>query len=165
MAMTINVSGPVTLQFSADGSSWADLGMSDNDDLPTIAFTEHLHEVKTVQGGNAPVEIVLQNTTATISVTLVNWDASQFANMIAAQRGGSATTPDVGYTMVANGGVFAVRLRPIGGGTGYSFGTVFLRSDSVSDTKWGNVERRLSLNFQAIPTPGTNVLYSYGNIA
>jgi hypothetical protein len=163
MASAIYVSGPSIVQ-AYIGSSWLDLGYSDNDDLPAITFTDHQHEIKTVASGNAPAEIILQNTTASISVTLVQWDAANYASMLAQQRG-AAGTPVVGRPLVSANHTFGVRIKSVqGGNPAYTFSVCHLRSDSVTDSKWGNVERRLSLNFNAIPDPTTNVLYTYANI-
>lgn len=163
MASTIYVSGPSIVQANLSGS-WLDLGYSDNDDLPAITFTDHQHEVKTVASGNAPAEIILQNTTASISVTLVQWDATNVASMFAQQRG-AVGTPVVGRPLVSGNHTFQIRIKSVqAGNPGYTFGVCHLRSDSVTDSKWGNVERRLSLNFNAIPDPTTNVLYTYATI-
>ena len=86
MATAIFVAGPTMIQVNT-GSGYVDLGMTDNDNLPQITYSDNLHEIKTVASGAAPEEIVVQNITATVTVTLVKWDATVLANVLAENRG------------------------------------------------------------------------------
>lgn len=137
------------------------LGYSDNDNLPTIQFTDHHHEIKTVQSGNVPEEVVLQGTHARISVALVKWDNAIYQAMIADQRG-AATITTVGRRIVGNSGFFPLQIRSVGGTSQYTFPVAYLQPESIGDSQWGNRERVLTLNFMAIPnTAVDNALYTF----
>lgn len=163
MATAIYVPGPTVIYVNT-GSGLTELGLSDNDNLPSIQFTDHQHDVKTVTSGAVPEEIVLQNTEAAVTVALVKWDATVLSNLLTDQRGAAFTTT-VGRRLVSGGGFFALQIRSVAGGNpGYTFSHAFLRSDSVGDSQWGNRERVLTLNFRCIPDPSTNVLCTYATI-
>lgn len=165
MPIALYVPGPTIISVdTASSGTYTELGRSDNDNLPSIAFTDHRHEVKTVSSGAVAEEIVMQNTEAIVTVALVKWDADLLVTLLADMRG-SATTPVVGRQLVASNGFFGLRIRSVAAGNpGYTFTHAFLRSDSVSDSQWGNRERVLALNFHCIPNPSTNALYTYGTI-
>lgn len=165
MPIALYVPGPTIISVdTASSGTYTELGRSDNDNLPSIAFTDHRHEVKTVSSGAVAEEIVMQNTEAIVTVALVKWDADVLVTLLGDMRG-SATTPVVGRQLVAAGGFFGLRIRSVAAGNpGYTFTHAFLRSDSVSDSQWGNRERVLALNFHCIPNPATNALYTYGTI-
>lgn len=163
MATAIFVPGPTTI-FVNTGSGLTELGLSDNDNLPSIQFTDHQHDVKTVTSGAVPEEIVLQNTEAAVTVALVKWDAAVLSGLLADQRGAAFNTT-VGRRLVSGGGFFGLQIRSVAAGQpGYTFSHAFLRSDSVGDSQWGNRERVLTLNFRCIPDPSTNVLCTYATI-
>jgi len=156
MATQIFVSGPCMVQVNLTGT-WIDLGMTDNDSLPQMTFTDNVHEIKTVASGAVPEELVLQNTQATISCTLVKWDASNYSSLIAKQRGATYSTT-VGKLLVNSSGVFGVKITPqTATKDAYSFGRCFLVGDAVAQSQFGNVEQRLGLTFRAIPD-SSNVL-------
>lgn len=164
MALEIFVPGPSTIYVATTPGSYVQLGLSDNDNLPSIQFTDHQHDVKTVTSGAVPEEIVLQNTEAAVTVALVKWEASLLSSMLADQRGAAFNTT-VGRRLVSGGGFFGLQIRSVAGGNpGYTFTHAFLRSDSVGDSQWGNRERVLTLNFRCIPDPSTNVLCTYATI-
>ena len=163
MATAIFVPGPTVIYVNT-GSGLTELGLSDNDNLPSIQFTDHQHDVKTVTSGAVPEEIVLQNTEAAVTVALVKWEASLLSSMLANQRGAAFNTT-VGRRLVSGGGFFGLQIRSVAAGQpGYTFTHAFLRSDSVGDSQWGNRERVLTLNFRCIPDPTTNVLCTYATI-
>lgn len=163
MATAIFVPGPTVIYVNT-GSGLTELGLSDNDNLPSIQFTDHQHDVKTVTSGAVPEEIVLQNTEAAVTVALVKWDATILSNLLADQRGAAFNTT-VGRRLVSGGGFFGLQIRSVAAGQpGYTFSHAFLRSDSVGDSQWGNRERVLALNFRCIPDPSTNVLCTYATI-
>ncbi len=163
MATAIFVPGPTVIYVNT-GSGLTELGLSDNDNLPSIQFTDHQHDVKTVTSGAVPEEIVLQNTEAAVTVALVKWDATILSNLLADQRGAAFNTT-VGRRLVSGGGFFGLQIRSVAAGQpGYTFSHAFLRSDSVGDSQWGNRERVLTLNFRCIPDPSTNVLCTYATI-
>lgn len=162
MAQTIQVAGPTMVVL--DGS---DFGLSDNDNLPTISFNDAMHEVKTVSSGAAPEEIVLQNTTATITVTVVKWDEALLNTILEKQRGAAVQGETVVGRRLVGGtpstpvGMFSVEIASIGQTQKYEFTHCFIRPDGISDSQWGNRERTLSLTLTAIPNPADNVLYTY----
>jgi len=159
MASTINVSGPTRVMVNT-GGGYVELGFCDNDNLPSVTFTDHVHEIKTSASGNAPEEMVVQGVTATITVTLVKWDASVWASLIAAQRG-AAYNATVGKMLYDSGSTFGVQLDPtIAGRPGYTFSTCYLMNDT-GDANFGNVERRLTITFRATQNPQTLVLCTY----
>lgn len=163
MATAIYVPGPTTIYVNT-GSGLTELGLSDNDNLPSIQFTDHQHDVKTVTSGAVPEEIVLQNTEAAVTVALVKWDSAILTAILADQRGNPFQTT-VGRRLVANGGFIGLQIRSVAAGNpGYTFTHAFLRSDSVGDSQWGNRERVLTLNFRCIPDPATNILCTYATI-
>lgn len=163
MATAIYVPGPTTIHVNT-GAGLTELGLSDNDNLPSIQFTDHQHDVKTVTSGAVPEEIVLQNTEAAVTVALVKWDSAILTAILADQRGNPFQTT-VGRRLVANGGFIGLQIRSVAAGNpGYTFTHAFLRSDSVGDSQWGNRERVLALNFRCIPDPATNVLCTYATI-
>lgn len=167
MATAIFVPGPTVIKVDT-GSGLTELGLSDNDNLPSIQFTDHQHEVKTVTSGAVPEEMVLQNIEAAVTVALVKWDSAVLSAMLADQRG-AAFTNTVGRRLVtpATGtpGYFGLQIRSVAASLpGYTFTHAFLRPDSVGDSQWGNRERVLTLNFRCIPNPTDNVLCTYANI-
>ena len=163
MATAIYVPGPTTIHVNT-GAGLTELGLSDNDNLPSIQFTDHQHDVKTVTSGAVPEEIVLQNTEAAVTVALVKWDAPNLTAILNDQRGNPFQTT-VGRRLVANGGFIGLQIRSAASGQpGYTFTHAFLRSDSMGDSQWGNRERVLTLNFRCIPDPATNILCTYANV-
>ena len=163
MATAIYVPGPTTIYVNT-GAGLTELGLSDNDNLPSIQFTDHQHDVKTVTSGAVPEEIVLQNTEAAVTVALVKWDSAILTAILSDQRGNPFQTT-VGRRLVANGGFIGLQIRSVAAGSpGYTFTHAFLRSDSMGDSQWGNRERVLTLNFRCIPDPATNILCTYANV-
>jgi hypothetical protein len=156
---TIQVPGPSIVQIAVSGT-FIDLGYSDNDSLPSIQFTEHTHDVKTVLSGDEPEEIVLRGTGARISVALVRWNEANLLTLLADQRG-TATVSPVGRRVVGGSAFFGVRIKSVGLTQAYEFSHCHLVGDSVGDSQWGNRERVLALNFRAFPNPTNNTLYSY----
>lgn len=164
MATAIFVPGPTSIYVATTAGNYVQLGFSDNDNLPSIQFTDHQHDVRTVTSGAVPEEIVLQNTEAMVTVALVKWDENILENLLIDQRG-SAFTTSVGRRLVGSNGFFGLRIRSVASGLpGYTFTHAFLRQDGMADSQWGNRERVLSLNFRCIPDPVTNVLCTYANI-
>lgn len=156
MATSIFVAGPTMIQVNT-GSGYVDLGMSDNDNLPQITYTDNIHEIKTVASGAVPEEMVVQNIAATITVTLVKWDSSVLAQVLADNRG-AAYEATVGRLLVDDGGVFGVKITPTTANkTAYAFGRCYIIGDSVVHSNFGNVEQRMALTFRAIPD-GTGAL-------
>jgi len=155
MATTIQVPGPTVVSV---GESV--LGYSDNDTLPSITFTDHIREIKTVQSGEAPEEIVLTNTTARVSVSLVKWDETVLSAFLGTQRGEEGNTT-VGRRLIGGSGTTALTIKSVSTTTQYVFETAFLPNDGVQDSQWGNRERVLTLNFMAIPNPEDNLLFTY----
>lgn len=157
MPTAIFVAGPTKIQVNY-GGGYVDLGFTDNDSLPQITYTDNVHEIKTVASGAVPEEMVLQNTTAVISCTLVKWDAAVLTALAVRERGAEYTTT-VGRLLINGSGSFGVKILPTTAGkTSYTFGTCFLMGDAINHSNFGNVEQRLGLTFKAIPTPSTNVL-------
>jgi len=155
MATVIYVPGPTAIYVNS-----ALLGYSDNDNLPTIQFTDHHHEIKTVLSGAVPEEVVLQGTHARISVALVKWDNAIYQAMIADQRG-AATITAVGRRIVGNNAFFPLQIRSVSQTSEYSFPVTFLQPESISDSQWGNRERVLTLNFMSIPSQQDGALYTF----
>jgi hypothetical protein len=151
MATQIFVAGPTTIKIGASV-----LGLTDNDNLPAIQFTDFNHEVKVVDRGQAPAEVVMQGTVARISVALVKWDAAILATALSAQRG-AATASDPGFRLVDQGGTFELKIEGANGS--YEFPVAYFQPDGVQDSQWGNRERVLTLAFMAIPN-ASNVLYT-----
>ena len=163
MATAIFVPGPTAIYVNT-GSGLTELGLSDNDNLPSIQFTDYQHDVRTVTSGAVPEEIVLQNSEAAVTVALVKWDEAVLSALLSDQRGATFNTT-VGRRLVAGNGFFALQIRSVAAGQpGYTFSHAFLRQDSMGDSQWGNRERVLTLNFRCIPNPTTNVLCTYATI-
>jgi hypothetical protein len=102
--------------------------------------------------------MVLQNTTAVISCTLVKWDAANLTALAVRERGAEYTTT-VGRLLINGNGTFGVKILPLTAGkTSYTFATCMIMGDAINHSNFGNVEQRLGLTFKAIPTPSTNVL-------
>jgi hypothetical protein len=140
------------LKVATTAGTYVDLGMADNDTLPSVTITDHIHEIKTSASGAVPEELVLQGISATITVTLVKWDVEIWEALQAHQRG-AAFTADIGTMMVNNATprVFGVQLAPVEATqAGYTFTRCYLMNDT-SDSNFGNVERRLAITFRAIP--------------
>lgn len=153
MATAIFVSGPTKIQVNS-GAGLVDLGYSDNDNLPQITYTDHIHEIKTVASGAVPEEMVVQNISATITVTLVKWDAANLAAMLGDLRSssGNAYNATVGRLLVNDSGTVQVKITPTTAGkTAYLFGRCYVMSDAVIHSNFGNVEQRLALTFRAVP--------------
>jgi hypothetical protein len=158
MAATIQVAGPTEVSIDS-----VVLGYSDNDNLPSFSFNDIIHEVKTVLFGGAPEELVLQNTIATITLTLVKWDEAVLATTLVTQRGTYNTTT-VGRQIVADNGTFELVVESIGGNAIYTFPRCYIKPDGLADAQWGNRERTLTLTINAIPD-ADNLLYTYTNTA
>ena len=156
MATAIFVAGPTSI-FVNVGSGYVELGQTDNDSLPQVSYSDNIHEIKTVASGATPEEMVVQNTSATITVTLVKWDAAVLTSLQTRQRG-AAYSSTVGRLLVGNSGTFGVQIDPATAGkTGYTFGRCFLMGDGIAHSQFGNVEQRMGLTFRAIPD-GSNLL-------
>jgi hypothetical protein len=155
------VSGPTKIQVNT-GSGYVDLGVSDNDNLPQVTYTDNIHEIKTVSSGAVGEEFVVQNIAATITVTLVKWDQSVLNTLLTDVRGGPASpySAIVGRLLVNDGAVFGVKILPTTNGkTAYTFGRCYIMADAVVHSNFGNVEQRMALTFRAVPD-GSNVLAS-----
>lgn len=164
MPMAIYVPGPTIINVATTAGTYLALGYSDNDNLPSIQFTEHLHEVKTVTSGASPEEMVAQNIEASVTVSLVKWDDTILNNILVDQRG-AAYNNTVGRRLVSSNGFFGLQIRSVAAAQpGYTFTHAFLRPDSVGDSQWGNRERVLTLNFRCIPDPATNVLCTFASV-
>jgi hypothetical protein len=101
--------------------------------------------------------MVVQNTSATITVTLVKWDAAVLTSLQTRQRG-AAYNSTVGRLLVGDSGTFGVQIDPATAGkTGYTFGRCYFMGDAIAHSQFGNVEQRMGLTFRAIPD-GSNLL-------
>ncbi len=150
MATAIFVAGPTSIYVNV-GSGYVELGQTDNDSLPQISYSDNIHEIKTVASGATPEELVVQNTSATITVTLVKWDAAILTSLLVRQRG-AAYNSTVGRLLVGDGGTFGVQVDPLTAGkTGYTFGRCYFSGDAIAHSQFGNVEQRMGLTFRAIP--------------
>lgn len=158
MAVAIFVPGPTKVQVDTTGT-YADLGYSDNDNLPTIQLTDNHHEIKTVLSGAVPEEIVLTGTSARLTLALVKWDNTVLQALLAKQRGASNDSV-VGRVLVANSFTFGIKIVSVGGTQAYQFDRCFLQPDGMGDSQWGNRERVLTLNLMAIPN-ASNDIYTY----
>ena len=150
MATAIFVAGPTSI-FVNVGAGYVELGQTDNDSLPQISYSDNIHEIKTVASGATPEELVVQNTSATITVTLVKWDAAILTSLLVRQRG-AAYNSTVGRLLVGDGGTFGVQVDPLTAAkTGYTFGRCYFMGDAIAHSQFGNVEQRMGLTFRAIP--------------
>ena len=150
MATSFTVSGPTMVQVATAEGTYVDLGMADNDNLPQVTITDHIHEIKTSASGAVPEEMVLQGISATITVTLVKWDPAIWTNLQTHQRGAQFTAT-IGRMIVAEEKFFGLRLAPVTTDRpGYEFPVCYLMNDTT-DSQFGNVERRLAITFKAIP--------------
>ena len=156
MATAIFVAGPTSI-FVNVGAGYVELGQTDNDSLPQFTYSDYIHEIKTVSSGATPEEMVVQNTSATITVTLVKWDAAVLTSLQTRQRG-AAFSSTVGRLLVQDGGTFGVKIAPATvNKTGYTFGRCFVIGEGFTHSQFGNVEQRMGLTFRAIPD-GSNLL-------
>jgi hypothetical protein len=150
MATAIFVAGPTSIYVNV-GAGYVELGQTDNDSLPQISYSDNIHEIKTVASGATPEELVVQNTSATITVTLVKWDAAILTSLLVRQRG-AAYNSTVGRLLVGDSGTFGVQVDPLTAGkTGYTFGRCYFMGDAIAHSQFGNVEQRMGLTFRAIP--------------
>jgi hypothetical protein len=150
MATSIFVAGPTSIYVNV-GAGYVELGQTDNDSLPQISYSDNIHEIKTVASGATPEELVVQNTSATITVTLVKWDAAILTSLLVRQRG-AAYNSTVGRLLVGDSGTFGVQVDPLTAGkTGYTFGRCYVSGDAIAHSQFGNVEQRMGLTFRAIP--------------
>lgn len=169
MATTLQIPGPSVIYTSVNnGSDWDLLGYSDNDNLPSVSFTDNMHEVRTVLSGAEPEQIVLTGTSARISLALVKWDQAFLAELLTHQRQGVAQQntqgrTTVGRLLVAGTGYGFVKLRiqSVSGAGRYTFNCAYLVSDGVADSQWGNRERVLALTFKAIQRDEATNIYDY----
>jgi hypothetical protein len=158
MPATFQIAGPTTVQVDTTGT-YVTLGFSDNDNLPSIQFTDNHHEIKTVTSGNVPAEIVLTGTSARISLALVKWNEDVLVALLAKQRG-AANAADVGHPLVSGSRTFGIKIFSNVNGMLYEFKRCYLQADGQSDSQWGNRERVLTLNFSAIPDSSVE-LFTY----
>ena len=167
MAELIYVSGPTAVY-----ANNVLLGWTDNDSLATITYTDHQHEVKTVQFGEVPAEVVVTGLSAVLTVTLVKWDQAHLDTILIRTRGTAALpyTAKVGTTLVNDftAGVTAlypVKLLPTTSNkTFYQLNSCYLKGES-SDGGFGNVERRMTLTFMGISTSATTAVVTTGTTA
>lgn len=158
MPASIIVSGPCMIQVDL-GAGYVDIGQTDNDNLPQISENDYTHEIKTVSSGQAPEEVVVQGIDATVTATLVKWDAAVLTSLRARQRG-LFNTATIGRLLVANSGTFGLKILPLTAGkTAYIFGRCFLPPNGVVTSQFGNVEQRAGLTVKAIPG-ATGALYT-----
>ena len=147
MATTFHIDGPCEI--------WYDntfLGITDNDDLPSFQFSQLQKEVKSVSGGDAPTAIFATSATVNISVTLVKWDDAVLETILLQIGAGSiaanAYSPNIGQRII--GRPLAIRSANSIPPVAY-FPNTLLRPDAISQTRFGNVERRLTLHAIAYP--------------
>ena len=166
MAELIYVSGPTAVY--ANGYL---LGWTDNDSLATITYTDHQHEVKTVQRGEVPAEVIVTGLSAVLTVTLVKWDQAELDKILIKTRGTAALpyTATIGTTLVndfASGvsALYPVVLNPTTlNKPTYTLNSCYLKGES-SDGGFGNVERRMTLTFMAIATSTTTAVVTVGTV-
>jgi hypothetical protein len=162
MASSFFIAGPTVVRVAIGSSAtFADLGYSDNDNLPSVQLTDNHHEVKTVLSGNVPEEIVLTGTSARITLALVKWDQVVLETILSQQRGATSNST-VGRIVQVGVNTFRVKIivAAAGGTTAYLFNTCYLQPDGMGDSQWGNRERVLTLNISAIPD-SSNDIYTY----
>ena len=161
MASSFFIAGPTVVRVAIGASAtFADLGFSDNDNLPSVQLTDNHHEVKTVLSGNAPEEIVLTGTSARITLALVKWDQDVLNTLLAQQRG-AANNSTVGRVVQVGGNVFRLKIIKADlSSMSYLFNICYLQPDGMGDSQWGNRERVLTLNISAIPD-SVNDIYTY----
>jgi hypothetical protein len=153
MPETIQVPGPTKIQYllANAGTDWETLGYSDNDNLPSVQFTDHQHEIKTSISGAVPEEIVLLGAEARIACALVKWNERAFDEITTHVRGGE-TFAIPGTRVVGNetaGRLFSLKLLG-SDGSSWEFRNVWVTQDFVGDSQWGNRERVLTLSFRTI---------------
>jgi hypothetical protein len=160
MAQTIQVAGPTKIQYKiGTGGTYADLGYTDNDSLPTITYSDTVHEVKTVEYGDQPAEVVVTGMTAVVSFTLVKWDAAHWDDIVEQLRGASYEAT-VGRLLInaneANTAhTIGIKILPSRTGSqSYELPFCYLQGDT-SDSQFGNVERRLTATFKAVQRLGS----------
>lgn len=172
MATTLQIPGPtiVRVKLADNAATWSDLGYSDNDNLPSVSFTDHTHEVRTVLSGAEPEQVIVTGISARISLALVKWDETILEDIVEKQRGGTNGGKAVmGQKLIATGNerhyiTLQIASTMTGATTKYEFPTCYLVSDGVADSQWGNRERVLTLNFKAIENLTVNpsiALYTY----
>jgi len=152
MAMTIQVPGPTVVQYilANTGTNWTNLGYSDNDNLPTIQFTDHQHEIKTALSGAVPEEIVMNGAEARIGVSLVKWDQTNFTSLLEFVRGGQDySIPGTRVVGQANPRLISLRLNAADG-SNWVFRNVYPQTEFMGDSQWGNRERVLTLAFRTL---------------
>lgn len=154
MATAFHIDGPCEVLY--DGVV---LGITDNDDLPSFQLTQAQKEIKSVSGGDIPTAIFMASASVNISFTLVKWDDAVL-NTLLGQIGGLFTipayTPDVGRQIVGKPLLFR---RSPSNTSIVLFPNTMLRTDAISQSRFGNVERRLTLHGIAYDDPAGNGLF------
>ncbi len=157
MALTFHVAGPCVVSVRYDGGAYQVLGVTGNDDLPSLAMTDHMADAMTVATGGTPGLSVYAGTEARLTLTLVSWDKTVLEGVAAHMRG-SGVIGSMAYTYDSSGGrvvskAFSLQIEPtIAGRRGYEFANnVVGTSDSIAYEQFGNVERTARLSLRALP--------------
>lgn len=157
MATSLHIDGPCEVVYDGDV-----LGITDNDDLPSFQLTQTQKEIRTVSGGDVPTAIFATGSSISIGLTLVKWDdavLNTLLTQIGAMIGGPAIYyPSVGVEIIGK----PLILRHIGGSAIVTFPNTMLRPDAVSQSRFGNVERRLTIHAIAYASPADNELFELG---
>jgi hypothetical protein len=159
MATSLHIDGPCEVVY--DGTV---LGITDNDDLPSFQLTQMQKEIKSVSGGDVPTAHFATSSSISISLTLVKWDDAVL-NTLLTQIGSFGGGP-IGYGPIIGIEIIGkeLSLRRIGGSAIITFPNTMLRPDAISQSRFGNVERRLTIHAIAYPDTGLGALFYLGNI-
>lgn len=75
LSSVFHVQGPFKIEVhdGANGSSWVELGIADNDDSVSLTFRPLVRTLTSVTSGDEPEEVIALGTTASLSFSLVKW--------------------------------------------------------------------------------------------
>jgi hypothetical protein len=156
MATSLHIDGPCEVVY--DGTV---LGITDNDDLPSFQLTQMQKEIKSVSGGDVPTAHFATGSSMSISLTLVKWDDVVLHDLLL-QIGAMANGP-LGYSPIVGIEIVGkhLTLKKIGGTRIITFPNTMLRPDAISQSRFGNVERRMTIHAIAYPEGDNGDLFHF----
>jgi hypothetical protein len=166
-----HVNGPTKIKIgfgkAVAGSSMTELGYTDNEDLVRIQVRDHVRTFTRNDTGDMIAEAVMSGSTATVDMTFVSWDDTQFWTMLKKHRQGTVNQPAVadegkfatvgGVVVDGDERVLTLEIVPTRvGETSYKFPSVMITA-GPEYVDLGNTVKRIAMSFTSIVTVSENL--------
>jgi hypothetical protein len=167
MAEAFVVSGPCYFQMGANAVGLANVGLTDNDDLPSIDYEDFNEYLEATDTGREPGEVVYLGRVATINVVLAKWDILQIQEI--ARPPGAAADGEggtVGSQWFDGDNFFAIKILPTTAGkTWYMFEKCWIDGSAFRHFDFGNTGQKLGIQIRATRDEATPAnIYTTGTV-